>query len=163
MRVRHGRGGERRFDGIEHGLFETLPDPAVADAIAAAGLYVSDTAAFTPPAPTPRLREIENGFAVMRSAGVRLVLTSDAGINPSVPHNALPHRVVQMPCIGTTNVEALRAVTSAAATVCGIGDRVGQLAVGYDADIIAVAGEPLADLTAVLQVTAIFRKGLRVS
>jgi imidazolonepropionase-like amidohydrolase len=153
------------FDGIEHGLFETLaPESAVADAIAAAGLYVSDTASFVPPPePNPRLREIEHGFAVMRSAGVRLILTSDAGINPSVPHDALPHGVLRLSRIGMSNVEALRAVTSSAAAACGVGDRVGRLAAGYDADIIAVVGEPLTDLTALLRVAAIFRKGIRVS
>src|SRR5262249_4652538 len=101
------------FDGIEHGLFDApLPDQAGVDAIAAAGLYVSNTAAFSPPPePTARLREIENGFAVMRSAGIRLILTSDAGINPSVAHDALPHGVLRLPRIGMSNVEALRAVT----------------------------------------------------
>ncbi len=153
------------FDGIEHGLFETpVPDPVVVDAIAAAGLYVSSTAAFTPPPePTRRLQEIENGFAVMRSAGVRLVLTSDAGINPSVPHDALPHGVLRLPRIGMSNVEALRAVTSSSAAACGVADRIGKLAPGYDADIIAVAGNPLADLTALLRVTSVFRKGIRTS
>jgi imidazolonepropionase-like amidohydrolase len=153
------------FDGIEHGLFDTLvPDPAVAEAIAAAGVYVSDTAAFTPPPPsTPRLREIEGGFVALHSAGVRLVLTSDAGINPTVPHHALPHGVVRLPRIGMTNVEALRAVTSSAATACGVGDRIGRLAAGYDADIIAVPASPLADLSVLLNVTAVFRKGFQVS
>jgi imidazolonepropionase-like amidohydrolase len=151
------------FDGIEHGLFETPgPDPAVADAIAAAGLYVSDTASFVPPPkPTPRLLEIERGFAVLRSAGVRLILTSDAGINPSVPHDALPHGVQRLSRIGMTNVEALRAVTSSAAGACGVGDRVGRLAAGYDADLIAVVGDPLADLSALLRIAAVFRMGHR--
>ena len=38
---------------------------------------------------------------------------------------------------------ALRAVTSDPAEILGIGDRVGKLAAGYDADIVVWSGEPL--------------------
>jgi imidazolonepropionase-like amidohydrolase len=152
------------FDGIEHGLFlAPVPDPAVIDAIASTGTYVSVTAAFKPlPERTPQLREKEAAFAMMRAAGVRLILTSDAGINPSVPHDALPYGVVRLPHIGMTNTESLRAVTSAAASACGVEGRKGRIAPGYDADIIAVSGDPLADLTALLRVTAVFRRGIQV-
>jgi imidazolonepropionase-like amidohydrolase len=152
------------FDGIEHALFLTpQPEPPVVDAIAAAGLYVSVTAAFVPPPePTARLLEIEHAFAAMRTAGVRLILTSDAGINPTVPHGALPHGVLRLPRIGMSNAEALRAVTSSAAVACGVGDRKGRLAAGFDADLLAVAGNPLTDLAALLDVTAVIRRGTRV-
>ena len=41
-------------------------------------------------------------------------------------------------------------------------DRKGTLAVGKDADILAVGGNPLADLRALRDVRAVFRAGVRV-
>jgi imidazolonepropionase-like amidohydrolase len=46
--------------------------------------------------------------------------------------------------------------------VCGLGDRKGRIAPGYDADLLAVAGDPLADLTALTAVRAVFRAGVQV-
>jgi len=58
-------------------------------------------------------------------------------------------------------VEALRSVTSLAAQACGLGDRKGRIAPGYDADLLAVAGDPLTDLTTLTAVRAVFRAGSR--
>jgi len=52
-------------------------------------------------------------------------------------------------------------VTSLAAQACAVGDRKGKIAPGYDADLLAVAGNPVADLPAILQPTAIYRAGRR--
>jgi imidazolonepropionase-like amidohydrolase len=43
-----------------------------------------------------------------------------------------------------------------------VGDRKGRLAAGYDADLVAVDGDPLTDVTALLRATAVFRNGVRV-
>jgi hypothetical protein len=40
--------------------------------------------------------------------------------------------------------------TSLAARACGVADRKGRILRGYDADLLAVAGDPIADLHAVL-------------
>jgi imidazolonepropionase-like amidohydrolase len=53
----------------------------------------------------------------------------------------------------------LRAVTSFAARVCSVDDRKGRLAAGFDADILAVAGNPLDDPAALQEVRAVFRTG----
>ena len=50
--------------------------------------------------------------------------------------------------IGMTNAEAITNVTAFAAEVCGVADRTGTLEPGKDADILAVAGNPLDDITA---------------
>jgi imidazolonepropionase-like amidohydrolase len=63
--------------------------------------------------------------------------------------------------LGFTSAQALASATSLAAAACGIGDRKGKIAPGYDADLLAVTGNPAADLTAVLARTAIYRAGLR--
>ena len=44
---------------------------------------------------------------------------------------------------GLPPLTALRAVTSDPADILGIGDRVGRLAPGYDADIVVWSGDPL--------------------
>jgi imidazolonepropionase-like amidohydrolase len=162
------------FDGIEHCLFLTpdgfSADRAIIEAIAAAGTYVSVTAAFNGPLEeaigdpllTGHLAEIVSAYTAMRAAGVRIVLSSDAGVNPFVPHDALPYGVALASLIGMTNAQALQAVTSLAATACGVTDRKGRLARGYDADLVAVNGDPLTDVSALLQVTAVFRGGVRV-
>jgi imidazolonepropionase-like amidohydrolase len=64
--------------------------------------------------------------------------------------------------IGFTGAEALRAVTSLAADACRVGDRKGRIAPGYDADLLAVDGDPLTDPSAVRRVVAVFRAGQRV-
>ncbi|CAA9383025.1 MAG: hypothetical protein AVDCRST_MAG66-437, partial [uncultured Pseudonocardia sp.] len=45
------------------------------------------------------------------------------------------------------------------AQVCGVGDRKGRVAPGYDADLLAVAGDPVADLGALLTPVAVLRAG----
>jgi imidazolonepropionase-like amidohydrolase len=57
-----------------------------------------------------------------------------------------------------TPAEALRAMTSRAAAVCGL-DRKGRLAPGYDADILAVDGNPLADLDSLYRIRAVYVRG----
>jgi imidazolonepropionase-like amidohydrolase len=61
-----------------------------------------------------------------------------------------------------TNAEALRASTSVAAHACGVGNRKGTISIGKDADIIAVAGDPLDDISSIEQVCAVFVKGNRI-
>jgi len=63
---------------------------------------------------------------------------------------------------GFTHVQALRAVTSGAAQACRIGVRKGRIAPGFDADLLAVHGNPLTDIAALRAVRAVFRAGRRV-
>jgi imidazolonepropionase-like amidohydrolase len=53
-------------------------------------------------------------------------------------------------------------VTSLPARLCRLEHRKGRLAPGMDADILAVAGDPLTDPAALLDVRAVFREGHRV-
>jgi imidazolonepropionase-like amidohydrolase len=50
---------------------------------------------------------------------------------------------------GMTNAQALRSATTIPATLLGMGDRLGQVAPGYLADLVAVEGDPLDDITVV--------------
>jgi imidazolonepropionase-like amidohydrolase len=58
---------------------------------------------------------------------------------------------------------ALRTVTSVAADVCGLGDRKGRIAAGFDADLLAVDGDPLTDPAAIHRIVAVYRNGSAVS
>jgi imidazolonepropionase-like amidohydrolase len=108
----------------------------------------------------PRFVEV---FRRLRAAGVPVICSSDAGIGPPKPHDVLPYGAAMMVNLnGYPTVEALRAVTSAAAAACGLGDRKGRIAAGYDADLLAVGGDPLADIDALREVRAVFRAGHRV-
>jgi imidazolonepropionase-like amidohydrolase len=173
------------FDGIEHGAFLTADgvrqDPAVVDQLAARQVVVSVTAAQTQPPGQPppgmepgsdlarrfeqlakQLKAMVAGVLRMRAAGVPLTISSDAGIGPHKPHDVLPRAPGQATMVGFTAAEALRAVTSVAADACRVGDCKGRIAPGYDADLLAVAGDPLADPNAVGEVVAVFRAGHRV-
>ena len=64
--------------------------------------------------------------------------------------------------LGMSNAEAITNVTAGAADACGLRDRTGTLEPGKDADILAVAGDPLTDLSALHDVLAVYVRGRRV-
>jgi len=56
-------------------------------------------------------------------------------------------------------MEALRSATSLAAESLGLGDRIGTVAPGFDADLVATDGNPLEDITAVRRVVFVMKGG----
>ncbi len=60
---------------------------------------------------------------------------------------------------GQDAMAAITSATSLSAESLGLGDRVGTLAPGYDADLVAVAGDPLADIGALEQVLLVVKGG----
>jgi imidazolonepropionase-like amidohydrolase len=62
---------------------------------------------------------------------------------------------------GQPAMDAIVGATSLNAEALGMGDRIGRVAAGFEADLIAVEGDPLADITA-LQRVAFVMKGGRV-
>ena len=157
-------------DGIEHCTFMTSSgvrlDPATVDAIAAAGIFVGCTVARPREGmPAEILRTIEpywENHAYMHRHGVRVVCCTDAGIGPHKPHDILPSDLAYFATQVTTTVEALASATSLAAEACGLRDRKGRLARGYDADLLAVAGDPTQDLGPLGRALAVWRAGERV-
>ena len=53
-------------------------------------------------------------------------------------------------------------MTSRAAQACGLGHRKGRIAPGFDADILAIDGNPLDDLAAVRRLRAVYAAGRAV-
>jgi imidazolonepropionase-like amidohydrolase len=56
-------------------------------------------------------------------------------------------------------MQALVSAQSLAAEALGMGGRIGSIATGYDADIIAVDGDPVADITATQRVVFVMKRG----
>jgi imidazolonepropionase-like amidohydrolase len=93
-------------------------------------------------------------------AGITIICGTDAGVGPPKPHHVLPYGIARFADVyGYSPVEALRATTSLAAQACGLGARKGCIAPGFDADLLAVHGDPFTDLAVLRAVKAVFRAG----
>ena len=163
------------FDSIEHGGFWTATGaevaPTVLETMAHAGTFVVATPASRglpdpaqlPPAIAARLRAIVAVMAALRDGGVPMAYASDAGIGPGKEHDVLAHSLPAAVLAGWTPSSALKAMTSLAALACGLDQRKGRIAAGYDADLLAVAGNPIEHPEALADTLAVFRLGLRVA
>jgi len=103
-----------------------------------------------PPGAKERLRDyIQRNFATARKAfqaGARMVVGSDAVYNGWGLNMRELDWFVKM---GMTPAQALKAATTEPAAMLGMEKSLGAVAPGFYADIVAVAGDPLADITAV--------------
>lgn len=88
--------------------------------------------------------------------GVNIALGTDSGVSPH-GHNA--REFLEYVNIGMTPMEALAAGTVQAAKAGGIED-VGRIAPGMAADLVAMPGNPLEDIRAVLDLSFIMRDGI---
>jgi imidazolonepropionase-like amidohydrolase len=122
------------------------------------------TPGFTPPPPVvARIAGIVRNLQLLHRAGARMVASSDAGIGVAKPHDTLRYTVVMLSGLGFHPAEVLRLTTEAAADACGLGDRKGRLAPGFDADVLAVDGDPLADPESVHRIRAVYCRGEMIS
>lgn len=88
--------------------------------------------------------------------GVRIASGSDAG---DFPHGGAGRELELMVEYGMTPIEAIRAATLGGAALLGWQDRVGVLARGFLADVVAVDGNPLSDIAAVRRVRFVMKGG----
>ena len=89
-------------------------------------------------------------------AGARMAFGSDGGV---YPHGDNGQQFAYMVEYGMTPLEAIQAATIHAAELVGWADRVGTLEPGKFADLIAVAGNPLADVTELERVRFVMKGG----
>lgn len=160
-------------DTLEHCTFfnednMAVPDGPTLQSIVDAGITISATLGMIPGAVPPPII-VENMDRVLRAiatfvaGGGRLVVGTDAGIGPGKPHDVLTYAGEHLAQVGMATDEALRSMSSKSADVLGLGDRKGRVRVGYDADLVAVAGNPLEDMTALRDVRAVYLRGQPVA
>jgi imidazolonepropionase-like amidohydrolase len=94
-------------------------------------------------------------FRKAHKAGAKMVYGTDAGI---YPHGQNARQFRWMVRYGMTPIEAIRAATVNAAEALGRSD-VGAIEQGRFADLVAVKGDPLADVTVLESVAAVFKGG----
>jgi imidazolonepropionase-like amidohydrolase len=91
--------------------------------------------------------------------GVTLVAGSDAGMPNAVHGLALHQELEEWVTAGIAPHAALAAATVHAAALCGLGDRIGRIAVGYEADLVLVDGNPLKRIEDARRVVLVLRGG----
>jgi imidazolonepropionase-like amidohydrolase len=96
------------------------------------------------------------GFRKAVAAGVRIAFGTDSGV---YPHGDNARQLPYMVRYGMTPMQALQAATLVAARNIGWEDRVGSLAPGKYADVVAVEGDALADLASFGRVAFVMKGG----
>ena len=89
-------------------------------------------------------------------AGVKIAFGTDAGI---YPHGWNAKQFAVMVRWGCTPLQAIQAATVNAADLLGWSDRVGRVAPGLYADLVAVKGDPLRDVSELERVTFVMKGG----
>jgi imidazolonepropionase-like amidohydrolase len=91
------------------------------------------------------------------AAGVKVAFGTDSGVGP---HGTNALEFGWMRELGMAPAATVRAATVDAAALLGQSNRIGRIAPGMDADIIAVTGDPMADVTRLQQVDFVMRRGV---
>jgi imidazolonepropionase-like amidohydrolase len=168
----HAFGGEGLRNCVEAGV-DTIEhaidlDEATADLIKKKGIYLELTAYhYSLSDYTARdvkstggkyslqaLRERSGRLAIAR--GIKISFGS--GVGP-FPHGTQAAEFVYLVKYGMSPSQAIQAATSVAAEMMGWQDRIGSIENGKFADIIAVSGDPLQDITELERVQFVMKGG----
>jgi imidazolonepropionase-like amidohydrolase len=95
-------------------------------------------------------------FQAAVKAGVKMIFGTDAGVYPN-GFNA--RQFVTMVNWGMTSMQAIQAATANAAEALGRTNDVGAIAVGRYGDLVAVAGDPLADIASLQSIAFVMKGG----
>ncbi|WP_353200395.1 amidohydrolase family protein [Sandarakinorhabdus sp.] len=109
------------------------------------------------PAP-PSVQEDRVAFALAMKAGVPICMGGDVGV---YAHGTNAREMLLMAKAGMPNRDVLFAATAGNARWFGLADR-GRVAAGLFADLVAVPGNPVADLNAVTRVGFVMKGGVVV-
>ena len=158
-------------DSIEHG---TVMDDEIVKLMKARGIYYVPTLstvngylerlAKDPNAYTGAVKQqIEwrigiTGKSLARAypAGVKIAYGTDAGVSK---HGRNADEFELLVKYGMPPVEAIKAATINAADLLGLANEIGTIEAGKSADIIAVAGDPLQDVTVLKKVDFVMARG----
>src|SRR3978361_157545 len=171
----HGAEGIRRailggVTSIEHGTFMNDEDMELAKKYGTylvptiiAGKSVADSAkipGYFPPVIARKAVEvgtqIQETFGKGYKAGVKIAFGTDAGVYPH-GKNALEFQY--MVEAGMPPMEAIKAATTSAADLLGISSKTGSISKGKFADIIAIDGDPIADIKTMKNVVFVMKEG----
>jgi imidazolonepropionase-like amidohydrolase len=96
------------------------------------------------------------GFKRALAADIPIGLGTDS---PVMPHGMAAREIAYRVGLGETPMHAIVAATSVNAEILGWHDRIGSVTAGKLADLIAVSGNPLADITAIEKVRFVMKAG----
>lgn len=99
---------------------------------------------------------VQTSFRLALRAGVKIALGTDAGV---YQHGKNAHEFALMVRYGMTPMQSIEAGTLSAATLLGRETEVGSLTAGKFADIVAVKGDPLQDITTLEHVDFVMKGG----
>jgi len=157
-----GRAGVRAaveagVAGIVHSGFV---DSATAGMMRSRGIYLVPTLVSLETQPdSAALAALRVRMTAAVASGVPIVFGTDAGV---IPHGTNAVEFAAMLRLGMSPLEAIRSATSRAARMIGWGGRIGSLAPGTLADVIAVPGDPLTDIGALSRVRFVMKGGVVV-
>lgn len=89
--------------------------------------------------------------------GVTIAFGTDSGVSP---HGENAQEFQYMLNAGMSEMEAITAATVTAANHIGLGDKIGTLEIGKLGDMIAVGGDPLSDISELLDVDFVMKGGV---
>ena len=127
-------------------------------------LYTSESISANPTVPesekarSQQIKQLKDrSFQLVLKSGLPIGFATDAAV---VPHGQNAREFAYRVRLGQSPMDAIVSATRTAAEVIGWSDRVGTIEAGKFADLIAVAGDPLRDITVLERVAWVMKNGV---
>lgn len=139
--------------GLAHAAYV---DSATAVTMRSRSMFLITTLASLAADTSPASRALIEATRLAHRAGVQLVFGTDGGV---LPHGENAKEFSALALAGVSPLESIRSATWNAATALGLADSLGTIAPGMIADIIAIEGNPLSDVTSLQRVRFVMSRG----